>query len=129
MGDTKFHTEEFYTLKADVKALDRLFSEKHKDLQSYLESKLQGIDLATTKALDSNNKRLEGMNEFRSTLKDQNAEFVRKKDMENLEKEVEALKLINAETIGKASSAKTISIIMAVITAIGWIITVYKMFH
>ena len=45
-------------------------------LKEYFESRLQEIEKATDRTAEQLNKRLEGMNEFRDTLKDQAAKFV-----------------------------------------------------
>ena len=44
--------------------------------RAYFEAKIAAIDKATCESTESLNKRLEGMNEFRSALKDQNATFM-----------------------------------------------------
>lgn len=108
MEDTKFHTDEFYTLKAEVRALDRLIEIRYNELLKYFESKLEAIELATQRALQSNEKRLEGMNEFREALKDQASRFLYKDEFlaqyELVRKDLKNLELAKAELTGKAST-------------------------
>ena len=63
------------TLQEKVAAHDRLLLERHEALKELIEVKFDAIKEATSKALASNDKRLEGMNEFRNSLKDQEKTF------------------------------------------------------
>lgn len=112
-------------------------------LREYFESKLKDMDKATGVALDSLNKRLEGMNEFRDSLKDQATRLVSKAEYENshlrLEEDIRSLRESRAEIMGKASKddvraseklanrAILIGAVSAVIAAIAVIITIISL--
>ena len=70
---------------------------------------------AIDKAESSMNARLESMNEFRDTLRDQNKTFITKSEHEYLEKQIVDLQLSKAELAGKATqSSVNISYIIAI---------------
>jgi hypothetical protein len=61
-------------------------------LKEYFEAKFDGLREATNLARESMEKRLEGMNEFRSALKDQTAKFITRVEYEVLDKKIEEVK-------------------------------------
>jgi hypothetical protein len=65
------HVKAIATLQERIAARDLLLVERHTALKELIETKFEAIKEATDKALKSNDKRLEGMNEFRDSLKDQ----------------------------------------------------------
>ena len=106
MEDNAVHTKEFYTLQAQVHEHEKQFDKQLFALKELIETKFEAIKEATDKALASNDKRLEGMNEFRQTIKDQNTEFVRKGDflpqIERIREEIKILQISRAEIAAKA---------------------------
>lgn len=134
MSDSKFHTEEFYTLKAKHDALDRLFDQKHRDLQAYLEAKLNGISIATEKALDASNKRLEGMNEFRDALKDQASTFITRAEYDRTREDIKNMEISAATLAGKASQksvnlALVISVTSGLIGILALLFEIFKYYN
>lgn len=102
-------------------------------LKEYLESRINGVEKATTVAAASMEKRLESMNEFRSQLKDQTATFLTKEYYEMNHKvvqdQVDVLRLSKAELAGKASqSSVTVAFIISAIGIIFSIISLVKDF-
>jgi len=91
----------------------KLFETKVDALDKATVLKVDALDKATILASQQMEKRLEGMNEFRESLRDQNATFVRKDEYdtkhEALEKtfnvRVSALELSKAELQGKANQS------------------------
>ena len=97
---------------------------------SHNESKYSQLDKALGIALDSLNKRLEGMNEFRESLKDQSAKFVTRIEYEaeagRLKEDIRVLRESKAKLEGKADMSSVY--IAYVISAIGIIIGLLKFF-
>ena len=91
----------------------KLFETKVDALDKATVLKVDALDKATILASQQMEKRLEGMNEFRESLRDQNATFVRKDEYdtkhEALEKtfnvRVSSLEMSRAELCGKASQS------------------------
>ena len=97
-------------------------------LREYLESRIDNLEKTlleryltqektTANVLSANEKRLDSMNEFRETLRDQNKTFITRtdhesliasfrKDVERIDTEIESLKLSRAELTGKASQSQ-----------------------
>jgi len=144
--DIQFKTDEYYSLKDgfenQFKSIIEKINDNDKHIRELIETKFEAINDATSKALASNDKRLEAMNEFRNTLRDQAGTFVTEKDFnvqhELVRADIESLKMSKATLDGKASNesvvksnersskAYTISIIVALIAAIGLIIEILK---
>ena len=95
-------------------------------LREYIDIKVSAIDRATSNAYVSMEKRLEGMNEFRNQLKDQNATFITKAEysahMNKLEEDIRMLRESKATLEGKASQT-SVNIALG-ISIIGLILTV-----
>lgn len=76
-------------------------------LQTYLNTKIEAAETARGIAQATLEKRLEGMNEFRDTLRDQASRFVTRDELglqlKAILTEVESLKLSRAEMQAKAS--------------------------
>lgn len=92
-------------------------------------NRFEAMDKAVSTATSSLDKRLDTMNEFRNTLKDQNATFLTKTEYDNrhteLSKQIEDLKLSRAEMAGKASQS-SVNLAYAV-TGIGLIISIVSL--
>ena len=85
---------------------------------------------ATKVALETNNKRLDGMNEFRQSLKDQNATFVTKSDHailhDRLADDIRLLRESKATLEGKASMTSVY--IAYAIALVSFLLTILKFF-
>ena len=79
-------------------ALDHYIS-----LHEYFEMRFRNMEIATDKAYQSMERRLESMNEFRAQLKDQNAQFVTKEEHQRILDDIQILRESRAELAGKAS--------------------------
>ena len=77
--------------------------EQYVSLKEYVESKFEMSEKAVDLAFTSLDKRLESMNEFRSALKDQQIEFIRRPEHELIASDVKSLQLSRAEISGKAN--------------------------
>jgi hypothetical protein len=96
-------------------------------LKDYIETKIASVEKATVVALESMDKRLESMNEFRATLKDQASTFITKADITALQKDIQDLRESRAELRGKASMASVyISYGLAVL---GLLLSVLSLFR
>ena len=69
----------------------------------YFERQLMNAQTAIDKAESQLNKRLEGMNEFRDTLKDQAQTLARKDDIEKIEKRISLLERNQSSGEGRMS--------------------------
>jgi hypothetical protein len=69
-------------LEGEIRALKELWHIEHVGLQEQLKSAIDGIDRAVTKAETANERRFEGVNEFRSTLSDQQRQFIPRLEVE-----------------------------------------------
>jgi hypothetical protein len=105
-------------------------------LKEYVDLKIGAIDKATSVAYASMEKRLEGMNEFRNQLKDQNITFITKAEysahMNKIEEDIRILRESKAQLEGKASqsdvnSLRLISYISLAIGLSGLLITLIKL--
>ena len=84
---------------------------------------------AIDKAESSMNARLESMNEFRDTLRDQNKTFITKSEHEYLEKQIVDLQLSKAELAGKATqSSVNISYIIAILSILISVVSLIVIF-
>ncbi len=90
-------------------------------MRDYIDTKIEALEKATTLAKETMERRLEGMNEFRDALKDQNTTFITRAEYENLCKEVQELRESRAELSGKADQKSVnttfIIAILGVVTA------------
>ena len=71
--------------------------------KEYYEVRFLAMEKAVSTAQSSLDKRLDAMNEFRSTLKDQNASFITRTEYTQMAKEVQDLRESRAILEGKAS--------------------------
>ncbi|MDP2622171.1 MAG: hypothetical protein Q8P46_18685 [Hyphomicrobiales bacterium] len=92
-------------IEAQISWLDRHFQGKIEWLDRHFASQIRKIDDDTSKAASQIDKRLEGMNEFRDTLKDQAGNFSTKDEVRlqinSLNEKVRMLELGKANTDGK----------------------------
>lgn len=80
-------------------------------IRDYFEARIIALEKATKLAADTLEKRLEGMNEFRTQLNRQASEFITKEQVRLLyDGDIRTLRETLAEAKGKASSATYISI-------------------
>ena len=74
-------------------------------LRELADARMFAIEQATRVAKESMEKRLESMNEFRDTLRDQSRTFITRSEHETLIKEIQSLRESRAELAGKASQS------------------------
>jgi hypothetical protein len=95
-------------------------------LREYVDIKVSAIETSTRLAYNSMEKRLEGMNEFRNQLRDQNSTFITKAEysahMNKLEEDIRMLRESKALLEGKASQT-SVNIALG-ISIVGLILTV-----
>ena len=84
-------------IEAQIRALDR-----------FVASQVEAIKDAVKIALDTLNKRLEGMNEFRDALKDQSAKLATKDDIKAIDDRLKLLELRDARIAGMAAGVALI---------------------
>jgi hypothetical protein len=142
VGDNQPHSPEGVSLKeyfeSRLAATVKYFEDRLNYTQGHIEDKMVGHEKALTvarnelekqtqAAREDMDKRLDGMNEFRSTLKDQSAGFATRAEHTALEKQVRALELVGAELRGKASQtsvniAYVLTVVAIVISIIGFFV-------
>ena len=95
-------------------------------LQKHIEAQLHSVDRATVLALQTMDKRLEGMNEFREALKDTTARLATREELAlqvgRLKSDIDELKHYRATMEGKASqssvNAATVLSVVGLIVAL-----------
>jgi hypothetical protein len=91
----------------EVVSLEKYLETRLEDQRVFFDSRIDAIEKATCEATLSLNKRLEGMNEFRAALKDQNSTFLPRNEYEvqheKLENDIKVLRESKAMLEGKAS--------------------------
>jgi hypothetical protein len=108
------------TLKEHVEA--RLAS-----LEKSLGVAREDLDVRLEQARAQLEKRLEGMNEFRQVLRDQNSSFVTKSEHDIVMDRLISLELTRAELSGKAS--RTSVLVSVCIAVVGLLLSVISYFH
>ena len=102
---------------------------KISNLEQKMELTFKLNQSAIDKAESSMNDRLESMNEFRDTLRDQNKTFITKSEHEYLEKQIVDLQLSKAELAGKATqSSVNISYIIAILSILISVVSLIVIF-
>jgi polyphosphate kinase len=79
------------------------FDNRFVELKNYMDIKFESIEKSTCLAQENLNTRLESMNEFRNSLKDQTAQYITRVEHEALKTQIATLQQNNARTEGKAS--------------------------
>jgi hypothetical protein len=83
------------------------FDSKYKELKEYIDVKFNAMEKSTSLAQENLNTRLEGMNEFRNTLKDQSSHFITRTEHKSLidkyDADIRVLRENLARNEGKAS--------------------------
>lgn len=83
------------------------------DINRHYDTRLEAVQHATNIALEANEKRLDGMNEFRDTLRDQAGRFITRDEVglmiNKLEVDVRSLQKTRDMLEGKASQASVAS--------------------
>lgn len=93
-------------------------------LKEYFEVQLKAIKKAVKVAKDEMIQKFALLNEIRGTLVDQAETFARKKDVDDLEKEVKLLREWKSNVQGKTSVAIIIAIISALLALISLIVLI-----
>ena len=88
-------------------SLKEYFDSRFTELKNYMDVKFNSIEKSTCLAQDNLNARLENMNEFRNSLKDQTAQYITKAELETIkaryDSDIRVLRETNAEVKGKAT--------------------------
>jgi LPS O-antigen subunit length determinant protein (WzzB/FepE family) len=105
----------------------------HITLKEYVDVRINNVEQATELARAGMEKRLEGMNEFRDTLKDQASKFVTRDELnaqlDKIEALIKSLELSKAILEGKATQASFyISLFFGVVGAISGIVSLVSRF-
>jgi len=95
-------------------------------LRDYVDQRLVDMQRAVDKAEQTINTRLEGMNEFRAAMKDQQAQMATKEDLANLRMRIDDLKekasmaagKADQQSVNRATAFAVIGIILAVASII-----------
>ena len=92
-------------------------------LDKYFQSQIHSIHDAVNKANDSLSTRLDGMNEFRLSLKDQAGQFATKNEVkmqfESIDQRLKSLEISKANLDGKTSIISAIvAIVVSLLTAL-----------
>jgi hypothetical protein len=99
-------------------------------LKEYFETRLQSLDKATAVAQASMEKRLEGMNEFRDTLRDQAAQLVSRHEfasiIDKLNSEIQSLREFQVAVESKASQNSVLFV--AALSVVGILISLAGLF-
>lgn len=107
------------------------FDTRFNELKNYMDVKFNSIEKSTCLAQETLNARLESMNEFRNSLKDQTSNYITRVEHEALiskyDTDIRILREAKAEATGKASQQSvnvvtTIAIIGVIIGFIGILI-------
>jgi hypothetical protein len=123
------------TTKAELesanKRLDESIAWLEKSLKDYFQAKLDGIDKATVLREIALDKRLETMNEFRGSLKDQQGSFVTRNEYEVAVRDIRDLRESRAKLEGKADQSYVnrvlfISILGIIVSIVAIIIHLIK---
>jgi hypothetical protein len=100
-------------------------------LREFLEARLDAMDKAVSVSRATMETRLEGMNEFRNTLRDQAGHFITRQELavmlSKIHSDIDDLKTYRDTMQGKASqSSVMIALIFAVISAVIGIINMFS---
>lgn len=117
--------------KEDSISIREYFDSKITELKNYMDLKFNSIEKSTCLAQDNLNTKLESMNEFRASLKDQTAHYITRIEHEALitkyDSDIRVLRETNAEAKGKASqNSVLIAYIIAIIGIIIGIVSIIK---
>jgi len=96
-------------------------------LREYVEVRLDEMGKAITIARDQMEKRLDSMNEFRQSLRDQNTLFVTKEMHEKVEEDIRELRTFKDEQSGKASQTQVY--VVWLIAILGLVLGCLALFH
>jgi hypothetical protein len=109
--------------KEDGISLREYFDNRFNELRQYMDIKFDSIEKSTCLAQDNLNTRLETMNEFRNSMKDQASHYITRTEHESLimkyDADIRVLRESQAEARGKASmNSVYISYVIAFISII-----------
>ena len=91
----------------DSISLRDYFDNRFTELKNYMDIKFNSIEKSTCLAQENLNARLENMNEFRNSLKDQTSQYITRREHESViskyDGDIRTLRETQAEARGKAS--------------------------
>ncbi len=144
MVDTQINNAKVFSAmndiaKKDAVSLKEYVEERITAIEKALQARIDSVDRATILAAQQMEKRLEGMNEFRDSLRDQNTTFLPRNEFDSQIKLIErtysdrlsSLELSRAELRGKTNQgsvniALMISIAAMIIGSIGIALRAFK---
>jgi uncharacterized protein YktA (UPF0223 family) len=91
--DNRFHNDEYYSLKEMIALVKEWAKEELASAQKLNDTKFLHIKEDTEKALASNSIRLDSMNEIKGAMKDQQAHFPTREELEPRLKQLEECRL------------------------------------
>lgn len=110
-------------------SIKEYFESKFIELKNYMDVKFENIEKSTRFAQDNLNTRLEGMNEFRNSMKDQATQYITRAEHDALitkiDSDVRYLREATAEAKGKATQ-QSVSIAY-IISFIGLLVAVVSL--
>lgn len=120
-------------IEAQIRWVDRYFEDRIRGVDRHFEAQVKGINDNVKSAAFDLGKRLEGMNEFRDTLKDQAGRLATKDELNQhikaIDDRVKSLEMTKANFDGKVAIvsigvASVVSILVSILT-----ITIVKLLH
>src|SRR5687767_4343092 len=91
-----------YTLMNDVPLREHLEAQI-RWLDRYFDDKTKAMNVAVDKAAATIDTRLQGMNEFRDTLRDQAGRLATKEEVQNIDERIKRLEIVGAQGQGRAT--------------------------
>ena|SRR3990172_6160168 len=112
--------------KQESEWIVKMFDQRIRDLEVLIGARFDAAQSAVDKAERSMNSRLEGMNEFRDTLKDQASKFITEERLKPIESAVDKLRISEATLAGKAS--QTALLFTLFVSVVGLVIGIIEFF-
>ena len=111
--------------ESEVVSLKDYFENRLADVNKFFEARLSAIEKATAIATNTLDKRLEGMNEFRSAMKDQSEKFLSKDDYQlrhtQIESDIRMLRESKSLLEGKSSRFQLVAIASLIIALMAFV--------
>ena len=107
----------------DQVSLRDYFDQRLEEMNCRFKQRFEEVDSNVHKAEDQLNHRLEGMNEFRSSMKDQAATFMTRSEYDyahrNLDEKIRAMELAKANFEGRAATISgLVSVAVSIVTGV-----------
>jgi hypothetical protein len=122
-------------MKEETISLKEYFDGRFKEMRDYMDTKFKSLDVANDLARENLNVRLESMNEFRASMKDQTMNFITRVEHDALitkyDADIRYLRDCESKNEGKASQQSVnVTMVIAVIGAVTAVAaTILGFFH